>query len=86
MLRKDMGARRRPQVSNQAKGAWLDEDTYVEADGTTHKAVPLSASCAVCSLLRICNTAYIPCRPEDRSDGKQVMFAKAQKVEVDKCK
>lgn len=61
-------------MSEEQQGAWLDEDTYVEADGTTHKAVLPSESCAVCSLLRICNTTYIPCRPEDRSDKKQVMF------------
>lgn len=73
-------------MSKDQKGVWLDEDTYVEADGTTHKAVPLSESCAVCSLLTICNTTYIPCRPEDRSDGEQVMFRVAHKVEAYKCK
>jgi hypothetical protein len=72
-------------MSEEQQGVWLDEDTYVEEDGTTHKAVPMGTSCN-CSLLKMCNTAYIPCRPEDRTDGKQVSFAIVQKVEVDKCK
>lgn len=72
-------------MSEELKGVWIDENTFVEKDGTAHKAVPMATTC-ICSLLKICNTQYIPCRPEDRSDGKHVMFSKVQKVEVDKCK
>ena len=72
-------------MSEECKGVWVDENTFVEKDGTTHKAVPMETTC-ICSLLKICNTQYIPCRPEDRSDGKHVMFAIVQKIEVDKCK
>ena len=72
-------------MSEEQPGVWVDENTFVEKDGTTHKAVSMETTC-ICSLLKICNTQYIPCRPEDRSDGKHVMFAIVQKIEVDKCK
>ena len=74
-------------MTEECKGVWVDENTFVEKDGTTHKAVSMETN-GICSLLKICNTtnSYIPCRPEDRSDGKHVMFAIVQKIEVDKCK
>ena len=42
-------------MTEECKGVWVDENTFVEKDGTTHKAVSMETN-GICSLLKICNT------------------------------
>ena len=75
-------------MRKKPKGAWIDENTYVEEDGSIHKAMDIGKGrCTYCSLggnKQACMSSK--CNKDERTDGRYVMFSKVQKVEVDKCK